>query len=70
VNEAFPLGHKLREPLSISCSQTTEETPVVIIGAGMAGLNAAWWLEKHGFRDFVVLEMERDAGGQFTLGRE
>ena len=34
----------------------------------MAGLNAAWRLDKRGFRDFVLLEMERQAGGNSRWG--
>jgi len=40
----------------------------VIVGAGIAGLSAAWYLEKRGFRDFVVLEMEPQAGGVSRWG--
>ena len=34
----------------------------------MAGLNAAWHLDKRGFHDFVLLEMERQAGGNSRWG--
>ena len=30
---------------------------MVIVGGGIAGLSAAWRLQKRGFRDFVLLEM-------------
>jgi glycine/D-amino acid oxidase-like deaminating enzyme len=40
----------------------------VIVGGGMAGLSAAWWLEKRGFRDYVVLEMEKETGGNSRFG--
>ncbi len=42
--------------------------PIVIVGGGMAGLNAAWHLDKRGFHDFVLLEMERQAGGNSRWG--
>ena len=35
----------------------------------MSGLSAAWWLEKHGFRDFVILELEKEAGGNSRYGQ-
>jgi glycine/D-amino acid oxidase-like deaminating enzyme len=41
---------------------------VVIVGGGMAGLSAAWWLQKKGFSDFVILEMEHQAGGNSRWG--
>ena len=34
----------------------------------MAGLNAAWRLNKRGFRDFVLLEMEAQPGGNSRWG--
>jgi len=68
VNEAFPLGHKLRDHTAFPAPKQQKKIPVVIIGGGMAGLNAAWWLEKHGFRDFVILEMEHGAGGNSRWG--
>jgi len=46
----------------------TEKFPVVIVGGGMAGLSAAWQLERRGFHDFVLLEMEKDPGGNSRWG--
>ena len=42
--------------------------PVVIVGGGIAGLSAAWRLDKRGFRDFVLLEMHGQAGGNARWG--
>jgi glycine/D-amino acid oxidase-like deaminating enzyme len=63
VNDAFPLGHKLRDRAAFAKAPRTETIPVVIVGGGMAGLSAAWRMEKRGFRDFVLLEMEKQPGG-------
>ena len=41
---------------------------MVIVGAGIAGLSAAWKLARSGFRDFVVLELEPAAGGNARSG--
>ena len=52
----LPLGHDLRDkqlPLNPSKSYTCD---TVIVGGGAAALNAAWWLHKHGKRDFLLLE--------------
>jgi phytoene dehydrogenase-like protein len=46
-----------------------EETAVGIVGAGAAGLSAAWALERAGLKDFVVLELEDAAGGTARSGR-
>ena len=63
VNDAFPLGHKLRDRTLVVAPKQTLKVPVVIVGGGIAGLSAAWRLDKKGFRDFVLLEMEHEAGG-------
>lgn len=36
---------------------------VVIIGAGLTGLSAAYHLEKQGFFDYTIVEQEKKAGG-------
>ena len=39
------------------------------MGGGISGLSAAWRLDKKGFHDFVLLEMEREAGGNSRSGQ-
>ncbi|MDQ6758326.1 MAG: FAD-dependent oxidoreductase, partial [Acidobacteriota bacterium] len=68
VNESFPLGHRLRDRKQFRAPSRQVRTPIVIVGGGMAGLSAAWRLDKLGFRDFVVLEMEPQAGGNSRWG--
>ncbi|WP_031496087.1 FAD-dependent oxidoreductase [Bryobacter aggregatus] len=68
VLDAFPTGHKLRDHASFPAAAEQKKIPLVIIGAGMAGLSAAWWLKKRGFSDFVILEMEQQAGGNSRYG--
>jgi hypothetical protein len=41
---------------------------VVIVGAGVAGLAAAWRLRRAGFTDFVLLELEPVPGGTARSG--
>lgn len=57
-------GHKL-PPLDSSLNR---EAKVAIVGGGIAGLSAAWWLKRQGFNDFVVLEMEKHVGGNSAHG--
>lgn len=43
---------------------------IAIIGAGLAGLSAAYHLEKSGFKDYLILERESEIGGlcrSFTI---
>lgn len=68
VNEAFPLGHRLRDHASFRPPARQIRIPIVIVGGGIAGLSAAWRLDKVGFRDFVLLEMEPQAGGNARWG--
>jgi hypothetical protein len=68
VNDAFPIGHRLSDRAPFSKAARTEKYPIVIVGGGMAGLCAAWRLNKRGFRDFVLLEMDAQAGGNSRWG--
>lgn len=68
VLDAYPLGHRLRDRAAFPSPLRVERRPLVIVGGGMAGLSAAWRLRKRGFRDFVVLEMEPQAGGNSRWG--
>ena len=68
VNDAFPLGHKLRDRTLAVSPKHSVKIPIVIVGGGIAGLSAAWRLDKRGFRDFVLLEMEREVGGNSRSG--
>src|SRR5205085_1676776 len=58
----FERGHRLRD-LKLPADLPTEKVRVAIVGAGQAGMSAAWRLTRAGFRDFVVLELEDVAGG-------
>ncbi len=68
VNDAFSAGHRLRDHAPFAAAKQVVRFPVVIVGGGMAGLNAAWRLNKKGFKDFVVLEMEKQPGGNSRWG--
>ena len=69
VNESAEAGHRIRVGVrSSSPPARTRRVPVVIVGGGIAGLSAAWQLERHGFRDFVLLELEHETGGNARGG--
>lgn len=68
VLDAYPLGHRLRDRAAFPAPRREERRPLLVVGGGMAGLSAAWRLRKRGFRDFVVLEMEPQAGGNSRWG--
>jgi len=68
VNDAFPVGHRIRDHAKTAAPRRTEKFPIVIVGGGMAGLSAAWRLARKNFHDFVLLEMEAQAGGNSRWG--
>lgn len=63
VNDSFQMGHFLRDRAAFPPAKRIEKFPVVIVGGGIAGLSAAWRFRKRGFTDFVLLEMNAQAGG-------
>src|SRR6266481_6288049 len=69
VNESFQAGHQLRDHAAFPAPKRIEKVPIVIVGGGIAGLSAAWRLRKHGFTDFVLLEMNDAAGGNARWGQ-
>ena len=68
VNDSFQMGHLLRDRTTFPGPKRVEKYPVVIVGGGIAGLSAAWRLRKRGFSDFVLLEMNSQAGGNARWG--
>ncbi|MGH9908787.1 MAG: flavin monoamine oxidase family protein [Pyrinomonadaceae bacterium] len=69
VGTSDVIGHKLRDGLHIEpASVTWENTRVLIVGGGIAGLTAAWRLLRAGLEDFVLLELEPAPGGTSRSG--
>jgi protoporphyrinogen oxidase len=66
VGTSHEIGHRLRSPANRqppTANSPAERHDVVIIGAGIAGLAAAWRLRREGVRDIVILELEPAIGG-------
>jgi len=68
VFESQQWGHRLRDHSQFPAVRTQVKSPVIIVGGGIAGLSAAWRLEKKGFRDFLLIEAEQGAGGNARWG--
>ncbi|MFN3403810.1 MAG: FAD-dependent oxidoreductase [Cytophagaceae bacterium] len=60
-------GHMLRNP-AFGIPLSEEEIDCVIIGGGVSGLSAAWWLKKYGVNNFRLLELEDKVGGNSSFG--
>ena len=68
VDDGMTLGHSLRDGVGAAAPRERRRVPVAIVGAGIAGLSAAWELERRGVRDFVLLELAPRAGGNARSG--
>jgi phytoene dehydrogenase-like protein len=62
------VGHLVRDG-KVPVAGRVEHAPVVIVGGGISGLAAARQLERRGVRDFVLLELESELGGNAVSGR-
>lgn len=69
LGPSLALGHRLRDG-SFPEPTATRRTRVAIVGGGISGLSAAWKLDKSGLADFLVLELEDEAGGNSRAGQE
>jgi hypothetical protein len=64
---ALERGHRLRTPAFAPAAEELR-IPVLIVGAGIAGLSAAWRLDRAGHRDFLLLDLEDAVGGNARHG--
>ena len=62
------LGHRLRKP-DFPAPTETRRVAVAIVGGGIGGLSAAWKLARSGCDDYLLLEMESEAGGNSRASR-
>jgi protoporphyrinogen oxidase len=71
LGPSMSVGHKVRDRRMdlFSKDTPTAEVPVTIVGGGIAGLSAGWWLKRHGFSDFSILELEPHVGGNSHSGK-
>ena len=61
------IGHRL-SGRGFGAPAEVRNTAVLVIGAGIAGLSAGWKLQGAGFGDFLIAEMESEAGGNARYG--
>lgn len=61
-------GHALRQPFSASNSGISRKLDTAIIGGGISGLSAAWYLQKKGKSDFELFELEDRTAGNAQWG--
>src|SRR5688500_16972920 len=69
LGQSWEIGHRLREAIRPRpIPEQWQNVGVVIVGAGIAGLSAAWRLMRGGCQDFVILELESEPGGTARSG--
>ncbi|HXB23195.1 MAG TPA: FAD-dependent oxidoreductase [Gemmatimonadaceae bacterium] len=69
ADDNMSVGHRIRDAASWPTPSRVVRTPIVIVGAGIAGLSAGWRLLKRGHSDFVILELGDQAGGNARWGQ-
>ncbi len=69
VGANVDFGHKLRDGLRIEVPPDKwENVGTAIIGGGVAGLTAGWKFQRENYKDFVLLELEKEVGGTSRSG--
>ncbi|HYI00500.1 FAD-dependent oxidoreductase, partial [Hyalangium sp.] len=68
VDRAVETGHRLRGG-PLPRAERVEPVEVLIIGAGAAGLSAAWRLAGAGLKDVRVVELDDEPGGTSRSGK-
>ncbi|GIW78901.1 MAG: monooxygenase [Gemmatales bacterium] len=69
VGASAGIGHRLRDGFRpVPPPDAWQNRTVVIVGAGVAGLVAAWRLARAGLNDFELIELEPVAGGTARSG--
>ncbi len=74
LGPSMAVGHRLRDMLgrlnpAFAAEVKADFCKVVIVGGGIAGLSTGWWLQRHGFNDFTLLELESACGGNSRSGK-
>ena len=62
------IGHLLRDKTFEKPSEVAQKD-VVIVGAGVSGLSAAYHLKKAGIENFALLDLEEKTGGNSAHGK-
>ncbi len=69
VGANHAIGHLLRKAISLPIHQSYQ-TKILIIGSGISGLTAGYFLQKAGITDYEILELESNIGGNSTFGED
>jgi phytoene dehydrogenase-like protein len=67
LGASHQVGHLLRGG-QLPAPTSERKTTVAIVGGGISGLSAGWKLAKAGLKDFEILELEPECGGNSRSG--
>jgi protoporphyrinogen oxidase len=70
VGARVDVGHRLLDATVERVQTPFERVGVLVVGAGLSGLSAAWKLDRLGERDYRVLDLESQPGGTSASGRD
>lgn len=62
INDNAKAGHIIRDGFKGKPSKTIE-MPILIVGAGISGLSAAYYLEKNNIKDYLLFDLAPRHGG-------
>lgn len=68
IGPAMERGHRLRTPFSPAAGRAQQRVGIAVVGGGISGMSAGWHLQKSGFDDFALFELEDRAGGNAQWG--
>ncbi|MBC8085819.1 MAG: NAD(P)/FAD-dependent oxidoreductase, partial [Phycisphaerae bacterium] len=68
VDDDSTIGHQLRDGATFSGAREQRSAAVAIVGGGIGGLSAGWRLDKLGMRDWLLLELASEVGGNARGG--
>lgn len=69
IGASASVGHLLRDGGLTGLPEHAGTTDVLIVGGGISGLSAARWLQKQGVDNFVLLDLEKQTGGNAASGQ-
>lgn len=68
VDDDSGVGHALRDGRAFPRAREQRRTSVAIVGGGIGGLSAGWRLDALGIRDWMLLELGAEVGGNARGG--
>jgi protoporphyrinogen oxidase len=69
IGASANIGHIIRDGKTAGRSSAIIKKEVVIVGGGISGLSAAWHLQASGVTDFLLLDLEKETGGNSKSGQ-